>query len=282
MGSDATKQHPTRPNRRLGIQQVRGTTAVLHRFHVAHASGRWINLCIHCSDCPLLDCFYGTAPTVVLDVDGSDVTFYGENNLDKLLYGCNKETITPVPSPVEVKVEGENFSGCYCCHTAPCDCSSFQNANAYEVLVSVAPVASISSLSPSVGPSAGTPVTITGKDFVNTSGLACKFGSQVVSAAFVSATQIMCSAPATLAPGVTHVPVSVTNLGSKWSTASTFSYDATNPGAKLYVGSGLLNSVKNALLPVLESMLTNMKVDYFAGSDSVMVRASVVDVVHAH
>ena len=53
-------------------------------------------------------------------------------------------------------------------------------------------------------------------------------------------------------------------------------------GAKLYVGSGLLNSVKNALLPVLESMLTNMKVDYFAGSDSVMVRASVVDVVHAH
>lgn len=103
----------------------------------------------------LVPSFYGTSPTVVLDVGGNDVTFYGENNLDKLLYGCNKETIGPVPAPVEIKTEGLSFSGCYCCHTAPCDCSSFENANHYEVMVSVAPLPTVSSIQPASGPSSG-------------------------------------------------------------------------------------------------------------------------------
>lgn len=94
----------------------------------------------------------------MFNVAGADVTFYGENNLDKLLYGCNSVQTSPVPDNAEIKVENLSFSGCYCCHTAPCDCSAFINANHYEADVSVSPVATVTSIHPTYAPSAGTPV----------------------------------------------------------------------------------------------------------------------------
>lgn len=48
-------------------------------------------------------------------------------------------------------------------------------------------------------------MTITGSGFVDVDGLACKFGSQVVSAAFLNNSTITCAAPVMLDPGTTTV-----------------------------------------------------------------------------
>ena len=51
-------------------------------------------------------------------------------------------------------------------------------------------------LNPSFGTTeGGTSVLVHGKHFANTSSLACKFGSVVVQAVFVSATRLLCTTP---------------------------------------------------------------------------------------
>jgi len=47
-----------------------------------------------------------------------------------------------------------------------------------------------------------------------------------------------------------QVSLSVSNLQTKWSTPVSFQYVATNPGAKLFLGQGMMNTVKSALVPV--------------------------------
>lgn len=118
--------------------------------------------------------------------------------------------------------------------------------------VDIAPVAVVSSISPATGPSSGAVVTLHGTNFVNSSRLQCRFGTATMApAVYVSDTEVRCVAPRLESPGSTPVALAVTNLGSKWSNPVTFTYVADNAGAKAFFGTDMMNTVKNALLPVL-------------------------------
>ena len=100
---------------------------------------------------------------------------------------------------------------------------SFSEASAalpftYQQAVSVTLVGPSSS-APTVG---GTAITLSGNGFDNTSSLACYFGDERVGATFLSASQIMCVAPAVAQAG--SVPLHVSNNGVERALAGTFEF----------------------------------------------------------
>jgi hypothetical protein len=86
------------------------------------------------------------------------------------------------------------------------------------------PAVTIFDLLPSSGPkTGGTPVTVTGSNFEFSSLLKCKFDNSVVSAVFVSSSEVICHSPAQ--DSLKHSAVSVTNNGLDFSEAPvTFEY----------------------------------------------------------
>lgn len=89
--------------------------------------------------------------------------------------------------------------------------------------------ASFSSMSPQIGPvSGGTVVLISGYNFVDSSDMSCKFGAGVVSARFISTSQIECVSPTSSSEFSVELLISQNGVDfATSSTPTTFTYQPT-------------------------------------------------------
>ena len=96
----------------------------------------------------------------------------------------------------------------------------------YADIAAVVVAASVVSMLPSTGPvSGGTNVTVTGIEFVNSPLLSCMFGSQPVTARWISTTQLWCLSPPEVA---SVVAVEISNNYQQYTSNDVkFSYQRT-------------------------------------------------------
>ena len=93
----------------------------------------------------------------------------------------------------------------------------------------------VEAITPKYGPEiGGTRVSISGSNFLNTSSLSCRFGSNVVTAAFVSQSMIRCFAPL-MTPGAATTIVYVSNNGIDFFSSRDISFQYVSQVEVLHV-----------------------------------------------
>ncbi|GMH75266.1 hypothetical protein TL16_g06702 [Triparma laevis f. inornata] len=157
----------------------------------------------------------------VNDEVASAVSFVDENTVT-----CKLSSQTPILSAAQSTIS-----------------LSFNNVDFTTVThpLTILETPTVSSVYPTGGLiSGGSQVSLQGTNFIDTPGLKCKFGTEVVDATFVSSTMITCFAPAaTSSSRAVSVLVSNDNFGSTPSTANVaFSYFSAAEASHLAPSSG--------------------------------------------